>query len=74
MKKHDEEFYEQVAYLLKQHRDGDIKTIPDLMRLIQMLYGDYMEFHPDELPETRYDHKLSTISTEGAGEPRISPP
>ena len=53
MKKHDEKFYEQVAYLLKQYRDGDIKSIPDLMQLMQMLYGDYMEFHPDELPETR---------------------
>ena len=55
MKKHDEEFYEQVADLLKTYREGEIKSIPDLMQLLQMLYGDYMEFHPNELPETRYD-------------------
>lgn len=61
MKKHDEVFYEQVAYLLKQYRDGDIKSISDLMQLMQMLYGDYTEFYPDELPETKHDRKPSTI-------------
>lgn len=69
MKEHDEAFYEQVAYLLKQYRDGYVASVPDLMQLIQILYGDYTEFHPDELPETRYDYRSSTISEEGRREP-----
>jgi hypothetical protein len=73
MKKYDEEFYKQISFLLKQYRDGDVKSIPDLMQLIQMLYGDYTEFHPDELPETRHDCKLGTISTEGGRKPTIPP-
>lgn len=52
MKEYDEVFHEQVAFLLKQYRDGDIKSIPDLMQLIKMLYGDYMEFHPGQLPQS----------------------
>ena len=54
MKKHDEEFYEQLDYAMCQYRDGHIKTIPELMKFIEMLYGDYTEFHPGELPEIRY--------------------
>lgn len=73
MKKHDEEFYEQVDDLLKMYRDGEIKSIPDLMQLMQMLYGDYMEFHPDELPETRHDCKPRTIPKKSAGESTVSP-
>ncbi len=71
MEKHNEKFYEQIAYLLKQYRDGDVKSIPDLMQLIQMLYGDYMEFYPDELPETRYDCEPKTIPGKSEGEPGI---
>ena len=73
MKKHDEAFYEQVAYLLKQYRDGHVKSIPDLMQLMQMTYGDYVEFHPNELPETKYDYKPDTIPKEGGGEPKLPP-
>ena len=73
MKKHDEAFYEQVAYLLKQYRDGHVKSIPDLMRLMQMTYGDYVEFHPNELPETKYDCKPSSISKESGGESELPP-
>lgn len=73
MKKHDEAFYEQIAYLLKQYRDGYIDSIPDLMRLIQMTYGDYIEFHPGELPETKYDCKSSTISKESGGKSEFPP-
>ena len=71
MKKHDDAFYEQVAYLLKQYRDGHVKSISDLMQLMQMAYGDYAEFHPDELPETKHDHKPDTIPKEGGGESEL---
>ncbi len=53
MKNHDKEFYKQLDYTMCQYRDGHIDSIPDLMKLIEMLYGDYVEFHPGELPEIR---------------------
>lgn len=52
MKSYDLAFHEQIAYILQQHREGHIKTIPELVRFIEMAYGDYCEFHPHELPET----------------------
>lgn len=73
MKEHDKVFYEQIAYLIRQYRDKHIKSVPDLMRLIQMLYGDYIEFYPDELPETRYDCQPNTVSEQSGREPEISP-
>ncbi len=56
MKPHHEAFNEQIEYLLREYRSGFIKTIPELMKLIQMVYGDFMDFHPDELPESRGLH------------------
>lgn len=73
MQRHDEAFHEQIAYLLKQYRDGHVSSISDLMQLIQMTYGDYIEFHPNELPETKHDYKPSTISDESGGEPEVPP-
>lgn len=73
MKEYNEAFHEQIAYLLKQYREGLIKSIPDLMRFMQMTYGDYVEFHPDELPETRYDRRPpDTIPKESGGESKLS--
>jgi hypothetical protein len=54
MKPYDKAFYEQLDYIVQQYREGHIKTIPELMRFIEMAYGDYREFHPNELPEIRY--------------------
>lgn len=67
MKQYNEEFHDQIAYLLKQYRDGNIKSIPDLMTFMEMAYGDYLDFHPDELPETRYD-KPRTIKEKSGRE------
>ncbi len=50
MKPHDKAFVEQIDFLLKEFRDKNI-NIRDLMKLIGMAYGDYREFHPEELPE-----------------------
>lgn len=55
MKKYDQAFYDQLDYIMQQFRDGHIKTIAELMRFVEMAYGDYMEFHPGELPEIRYE-------------------
>lgn len=54
MKPHDEAFNDQIEYLLQQYRERSIKSIASLMKLIEMAYGDYIEFHPDEFPEARY--------------------
>ena len=61
MKEHNEAFYEQIAYLLKQYRDGHIRSIPDLMQFIQMTYGDYIEFHPDCGKETLTECLMSPL-------------
>ena len=54
MKPHDAAFNDQIEFLLVQYRQGYVKSIPDLMKLIKMAYGDYMEFHPHQLPEARH--------------------
>ncbi len=51
MKPHDKDFSEQIDLLLKEFREKNI-TIHELMKLIGMAYGDYKEFHPEELPES----------------------
>jgi len=66
MKLHDQVLHEQLDFLMKQHRLGAIKTVSDLVRLINMAYGDYLEFHPEELPEPR-EFKPRTISEKGRG-------
>lgn len=53
MKPHDAAFNDQIEFLLRQYRQGGVESIPDLMKLIEMAYGDYLEFYPDELPEVR---------------------
>lgn len=71
MKKHDEEFYKQLDYIMCQYREGHISSVPELMKFIQMLYGDYVEFHPGELPEVRNNEqndKHKSIGEEGQGE------
>jgi len=72
MKKHDEAFYEQLDYLMFQYRGGHISSIPELMKFIQMLYGDYVEFHPGELPEIRderyTEYKSKSVREESSGE------
>lgn len=71
MKPYNEVFHRQIAYLLKQYRDGHVKTVPDLMTLIEMSYGDYIDCHPNELPET-YEQPRSVIKESG-GEREVSP-
>lgn len=70
MKHDDEKFHEQIDYLLQQYREGHIASIPDLMKLIQMAYGDYMEFHPNELPKPRRHTSQPGSSTEESGKER----
>ena len=53
MKEYDKAFNDQIDFLMDEYRSGHIKSIPELMKLINMIYGDYMEFHPKELPEAR---------------------
>ena len=63
MKRHDEAFNNQIEFLLEEYRHGNVKDIPDLMRLIQMAYGDYIDFHPHELPEPRHTESPSSSVT-----------
>lgn len=63
MKPHDRAFYDQLDYILQQYRERNIKTIPELMKFVEMAYGDYMEFHPEELPEIRYGRTNNTPSS-----------
>lgn len=53
MKEYDKAFNDQIDFLMDEYRSGNIKNIPELVKLINMLYGDYKEFHPRELPEAR---------------------
>lgn len=62
MKVYDRKFYEQLDYIMQQYRDGNIKTIHELVKFIEMVYGDYREFHPDELPEIRYAESTSELN------------
>ncbi len=63
MKRHDEAFNNQIEFLLEEYRHGNVKDIRDLMRLIQMAYGDYIDSHPDELPESRHTESPSSSVT-----------
>jgi len=54
MTPHDEAFNDQIEFLLLQYRQGGIKSVSDLMKLIKMAYGDYIDFHPNELPAVRH--------------------
>lgn len=40
---------EQISFLLSEARAGSI-TVPELMKLIDVAYKDYLEFHPEEVP------------------------
>ena len=55
MKPYDAAFNDQIEFLLQQYRQGNVKSIPDLMKLIEMAYGDYIDFRPGELPEVRHN-------------------
>lgn len=48
-KTHQKQFREELEFLLQQFREGHIKHISDLMRLIDMIYHDYLDTHPDEI-------------------------
>ncbi len=50
MKSSEKALHEQIAYLLKQLHCGDV-TVHQFMKLLQMTYGDYLEFHPEERPD-----------------------
>ena len=47
---------DQIEFLLDQYRGGSIESIHDLMKLIDMAYSDYMDFHPAE-KEKYYDSR-----------------
>jgi len=50
------ELQEQIEFLLQEYRNGAITDIHQLMRLIEMAYSDYLDFHPPE-KENYYDGK-----------------
>ena len=52
MNSYDIAFNEQIEFLLQEFRDRNI-TVHQLMDLIKMAYGDYLELHPKRLPESQ---------------------
>jgi hypothetical protein len=48
-KLHEEELKDQIDLLLEQLRQGDI-NVHQFMKLLDMCYKDYIEFHPEEHP------------------------
>jgi hypothetical protein len=59
-------FYEQIEYLMEECRKGSI-SVHELMKLIDMAYKDYLEFHPDELDnyyKSKTDKKLQNGDSE----------
>ena len=57
MKLHDQAFHEQLEYLVSECKNGHI-SICELKKLVDMAYGDYLEFHPEELPEIKNYEQL----------------
>jgi len=47
---------DQIEFLLDQYRSGSVENIHDLMKLIEMAYSDYIDFHPLE-KEKYYDSR-----------------
>lgn len=43
-----EELDKQLSLLLDEYRSGNIKDVHELMKLIDMIYRDWIEFHPEE--------------------------
>ncbi len=41
---------EQISYLLGQLRTGNV-SVHEFMKLLEMMYGDYLDFHPEERPD-----------------------
>ncbi len=50
----EQQLQDQIAFLLDQYRNGSIKSIHDLMKLIDMAYSDFMYFNANE-KEKYYD-------------------
>ena len=46
----DECLKDQIDFLLGQWRAGVIKDVHQFMTLLDMIYKDYLEFHPEEHP------------------------
>lgn len=44
----------QIDFLLKEARDGNL-SLKQLMQLIDIVYKDYLEFHPEELKEIQQE-------------------
>lgn len=41
--------YEQIDFLLTEARTGSI-SMHELMKLLDVAYRDYLDFHPEEMP------------------------
>ena len=48
-KNNQEDLDKQLRVLLDEYKSGNIKDIHELMKLIDVTYKDWIEFHPEEL-------------------------
>lgn len=46
----DKLFVEQIEFLLKEFREKNL-NMSDLMKFIEMAYGDYKEFNPEKFQD-----------------------
>lgn len=54
------EFEEQVELLLEQLRQKEI-TVSEFMKLLGMVWGDYVEFHPEKHPYYEDKKRIDNI-------------
>lgn len=48
-KRAENDLHEQIKLVLAEYRRGDI-NIGQVMKLIEMVYGDYYDSHPEDHP------------------------
>lgn len=63
---HQKVFHDELNFLLEQLKTGQVKSIHELMKLLDMAYSDYLEFHPEEIPEYNEYRKRTGKLTESS--------
>ena len=73
MAKGEDVLQEQIVFLLGQLHTGNV-TVHEFMKLLEMQYGDYLDFHPEERPEWYDRSKLDEFFKQtGVGPKKDSP-